>query len=568
MRHGLLSLLATFAAIPSGCNGGGGLVDDGSDEVTQTIGPDGGVLESADGNLRISFPPGAVTEDTLFRIARDFNAPPGHIGNAYRVAPQLSLFVPAELTYAYGSTALGRPPEQVIIGANRDGAWVPLDLVERRIDLTELVCTDGSIAFNYGLIDVGGVSTGTDTIDSSTDTDTTDPTEGTDTVSTTDGTTGGTTDPTDSTGSTGGDTDATTTTGADPLCGDGIPVTGEVCYLEGVSFTAPSGPRAVVSADFDGDGHMDTAVAGGGATGSIQVRFGNGAGILASPVSYVVGTNPAALALARMDAGNVDDLIVVNEDDGTVGILLGSSNGTFAAEDTFAVGGTLPIALAIGDFDEDGNLDVVTANEGSEDVSLLLGDGNGALAADDDFSLTAPPRAIGAGDFTGDGNLDFVTSAGTNLTLSAGNGMGGFGGASLNSIGAATRGFAIADFNGDANSDVAVATDDDNVTIALGNGTTGFGGGVPYSTGAGPVAVVAADIDLDGELDLVVVNATDGTVTILIGTGAGAFGSPSTFAVGDGPTAVAIADFNEDGVPDIAVTNGGANDVSVLLSNP
>ena len=59
--------------------------------------------------------------------------------------------------------------------------------------------------------------------------------------------------------------------------------------------------------------------------------------------------------------GNLD-LAVANEVSGTVAVLLGNGNGTFAAATTFSTGGSDPDSLAVGDFNGDGKLDLAVAN--------------------------------------------------------------------------------------------------------------------------------------------------------------------------------------------------------------
>ena len=57
-------------------------------------------------------------------------------------------------------------------------------------------------------------------------------------------------------------------------------------------------------------------------------------------------------------------------------------------------------------------------------------------------------------------------------------------------------------------------------------------GRTDYSVGRGPTNVVATDVNEDGNVDLVVTNASDNTFSVLFGDGTGGFGLPVTFASG------------------------------------
>ncbi|HEY4365300.1 MAG TPA: VCBS repeat-containing protein [Bryobacteraceae bacterium] len=87
------------------------------------------------------------------------------------------------------------------------------------------------------------------------------------------------------------------------------------------------------------------------------------------------------------------------------------------------------------------------------------------------------------------------------------------------------------------------------------------------------VEMATADFNRDGKLDIVTLNAGDGTLTVLLGDGAGHFaqapGSPIKVMTGTPPlatysNAIATGDFNGDGFPDVAALG---YDLAVLLGD-
>ena len=192
------------------------------------------------------------------------------------------------------------------------------------------------------------------------------------------------------------------------------------------------------------------------------------------------------------------------------------------------------------------------------------------------FAAGKNPQSLAMGDFNGDGNADLaIANAGdASVTVLLGNGSGGFTAASGSpfAVGANPYSVAVADFNGDGNTDLAIANaGDGTLTVLLGNGSGGFtaASGSPFAVGTNPYSVAVADFNGDGNADLAVANQGDGTVTVLLGNGSGGFtaASGSPFAVGTNPYSVAVADFNGDGNPDLAVANYGSGTVTVLLGD-
>jgi len=85
--------------------------------------------------------------------------------------------------------------------------------------------------------------------------------------------------------------------------------------------------------------------------------------------------------------------------------------------------------------------------------------------------------------------------------------------------------------------------------------------------GKGPSYLLTHDINLDGEPDLVSVNAKDNSLSLLYGKGDGTFHNPRKIRVASEPTMVTTGDINRDGIPDLITNARGDELVVVLLGN-
>ncbi len=435
---------------------------------------------------------------------------------------------------------------------------------------------------------------------------------------------------------------------------------GDGTFQPQVTYAVGSDPSSIVAGDFNGDGHLDLAVANS-SSNDVSVLLGNGDGTFKPQVTYAVGTDPSSIVVGDFSGDRHLDLAVANEDPngpGTVSVLLGNGNGTFQLQVTYAVG-SVPISIAAGDFNGDGHLDLAVANASSNDVSVLLGNGNGTFKpqvayavgsdplsivagnfggkgpvdlavgdyASDDVSVlvgngngtfqaaqkylvAGAPISMVAGDFNGGGKLELAVQSVNGIQILAGNGDGTFqpaatvaavvspglgsmvtgdfngddridlavatnydvsillgnGDGSFQASGPVPDAFAAADFNGDGRVDLAVVdTGSDEVSILLGNGDGTFQPAVQYAVGSNPDGIVAGDFNGDGRADLAVVNDSGDTVSVLLGNGDGTFQPQVPYAVGSGPVAIVAGDFNGDGHLDLAVTNFRSADVSILL---
>jgi len=96
---------------------------------------------------------------------------------------------------------------------------------------------------------------------------------------------------------------------------------------------------------------------------------------LATPAGFsdpVLIPLPAPIDVGLGDVngdGNVD-VVAANLEHGTVSILLGKGNGTFAPAMTVTIG-TQPAWLTVADFDDDGLADVAVADQDDHKIRVL-----------------------------------------------------------------------------------------------------------------------------------------------------------------------------------------------------
>ncbi|MBD1211072.1 MAG: VCBS repeat-containing protein, partial [Ignavibacteria bacterium] len=349
----------------------------------------------------------------------------------------------------------------------------------------------------------------------------------------------------------------------------------------GSPFGAGAAARSAAFGDVDGDGDLDIATANQTGT-NVTVLANNGSGsytaIAGSP--FAVGGALRSLVFGDVDRDGDLDLVITRIGLASVVVLLNNGSGSFT---TSAIGspftvGTSPWYVALGDVDGDGDLDLATANNGSNDVTLLLNNGVGTFTP-----APGSPIALGStgasgidfGDVDGDGDLDFAVAnnGSTNVAVLLNNGTGLYTPAAGSpfTVGTSPRSVTFGDLDGDGDLDIATTNQTSNdVTVLLNNGAGSYSPspGSPFAAGTQPIFLAFGDVDGDGDLDLATANQSSNNLTVLLNNGAGTFAAAanSPFAAGTQPNSVAFGDVDGDGDLDLAAANNGSNNVTVLFN--
>ncbi|HSV15886.1 MAG TPA: FG-GAP-like repeat-containing protein [Tepidisphaeraceae bacterium] len=304
---------------------------------------------------------------------------------------------------------------------------------------------------------------------------------------------------------------------------------GDGTFAPAPTLIVGNGPESLAIADFNGDGHADIVVANSGTVPSdknsspgdtLSILLGNGDGTFAPKVDIAAPGAPQSVITADMNGDGHVDLITANRFESTISVWLGNGDGTFTPDAAGHVAvGFHPSAVAAGDLNLDGKLDLAVANNGSNTISVLLGNGDGSFGSMKFFVANNAPRAIAIADITADGKPDVITAnLSQSVTVLPGLGTGLFG-PTVNSFGGNVPfSIALADLNNDDRLDVVTAAQNGNTVGVLVRSRifNGFQGLSNFPAGAGPTAVCIADFNGDGRPDIATANFLFNNIGVLI----------------------------------------------------
>ncbi len=360
---------------------------------------------------------------------------------------------------------------------------------------------------------------------------------------------------------------------------------GHGLFMDGVPVLLKQYANSAASADLNGDGHPDLAVA---TPSGIQILYGTGRAANPFQPGPLLPTNYLAYyeAIADFNHDGILDIAAATYNPAGnldyIEVFLGQSGGEYTHAATYPAGpaGRFVGEMVAADLNHDGTPDIVTAS------GVLLAKGDGTFRPFSVFPTAAlrPDAGVdftpAVADFNGDGNLDVATftdypgSFDATLVVFLGKGDGTF--RPPITVGNYRGIFAFAgDFNGDRIPDLVVGSrnnDGFNLLLGNGDGTFRLGSQVYFFNNFLPIAIVAGavgDFNGDGKLDVAIVDMDGFELLMVAGNGDGTFSGapfpspgvpcPWEFGAGAYPTQILVGQFHagaQPGRPDLLTVSG------------
>ncbi len=279
--------------------------------------------------------------------------------------------------------------------------------------------------------------------------------------------------------------------------------------------------QAIASADFNGDGHEDFAVAGDD-----------------------LGVSPARTV---------------------VFVYLSSANGSLELAGQHTLNAVFPRCLEAADFDGNGGTDLAVCHSepgGGGQVTLLSGDGQGAFSVSGAFSAGSASNAASVADVDQDGTADLLVIDSLQGKVRVFYGGATFGTAAAQASIASPVG--VASLGGGR-----LLVVSGPVTTAVIFGSTGRSiSEVGRETLSGvPLAALGADLDDDGVLEGAILTRNPDAVLVLEVDAEAAVVLRETATLGAEATAFGAADLGGDALADLVVTSEVADRVFLLVND-
>ena len=323
------------------------------------------------------------------------------------------------------------------------------------------------------------------------------------------------------------------------------------------------------AADLDNDGFLDLTIVNEDSEDlRVFMNLAAGDGIFdddfMTPPNQV-GNRASPNEPADFNRDGFTDVCVANITDGTVSVLLGNGDGSYAPQQLIDVGNA-PRGIAVLDADGDGDLDICNTNSQSGNMSIMINDGNGVFGDPSFWEGGASGEwALSSADMNHDGILDLVVGAnsGQQIVVNIGNGDGTFTPSTPQSSGGSVWMISVGDVDADGDVDVACANSTtNNATIVRGNGDGTLMPPEFVSPDPFALATDLGDMDGDGDLDWVL-SSFAGDWTFWVNDGAGNFSFKEELPAPNAASCALMLDIDNDNDLDLALIDELADVIEI-----
>lgn len=320
---------------------------------------------------------------------------------------------------------------------------------------------------------------------------------------------------------------------------------------------------SVQAADIDGDGYMDAISANMGVGTITWFKNTDGQGNFGEP--RIIGENieyVQSISVVDIDGdGDMDVVSSSDENNFATWYKNIDGQGNFVAQPPFSTDFISPVTVTADDLDGDGDMDVIVFDfsMGMRWFENLDGLGSFGSAQTID-GLISYTESIHTVDIDGDGDKDIINASYEDYLFvwyENLDGQGNFGGRNIIEENVTTpTAIYFADLDGDGDMDILGSSAGEDSVMWYEN-TDGLGNFGPRNTitntSPSPWNIKTLDVDQDGDMDVFVVDYSDGTVSWYENTdGLGTFGSQQLVDLKmRGAQTLAVADFNNNGKLDV-----------------
>ncbi|MFA5800503.1 MAG: VCBS repeat-containing protein, partial [Candidatus Peribacteraceae bacterium] len=329
------------------------------------------------------------------------------------------------------------------------------------------------------------------------------------------------------------------------------------------STTEANATVAVVMADFDNDGDLDYVAGNTGA--SLHDPYRNsGTGAFAHLTTFADSASFLTFKGGDLNGDGIVDLLEAFNGASVYGLQASFNNGAMSFTNRGISSLTSNTDIAVGDVNNDGKLDAIAVASAARSANAVyLGSGTGGFTT---VAATLPAADRTAlADFNSDGFLDLALSynTGNSVKTYLGSGTGSFvpgGSITVTSV----TSLATGDLDNNGTVDIMACDYSAGACHVLKNSGTGglteLGG---FSVGFSVLNVTLGDVDNDGDLDALAcvlnppLNASGYGCSLFLNNGAGTFttGSQILGQQFDRTNSVGIGDIDNDGDLDVVLGN-------------